>query len=143
MKIARMIRSCNSILEVDACEVGYLCFRNIRSANLATPKAPAMMSKMRDPKTNIFRSRRGKMPSYTLRLCVSAAHFLHPIVPVLQRPLHLHQMPLAFVAVFFSQLSRQRLKQSESNIHRLKILRFDVRDIAAQGPDRRGRWGRR
>ena len=54
-----------------------------------------------------------------------------PLVPILQRPFHLHHVPFAFISMFFTQLDRQRFQQAEGDIHGLEVFRLDIRNITA------------
>jgi len=44
-------------------------------------------------------------------------------------------MPLALIAVFLAKFDRQGLEQSECDVHGLKILCFDIRNITTQRAD--------
>ena len=70
----------------------------------------------------------------TLRLCGETLS--HKLIPILQRPLDLHHMPLSFVAMLLTQLDRQRFQQTECDVHRLKVLRLDIRNVTAKRADR-------
>ena len=59
----------------------------------------------------------------------------HKTIPVRQRPFDLYHVPLPFVAIFLAKFDRHRFEQTEGNIHWLEVLRFDIRNVTAQGAD--------
>ena len=77
------------------------------------------------------------MPSSSLRLRVSAVNLLMNSSQSFNARSTCTIVPLAFVAMFFTQLDRQRFEQAECDIHRLKVLCLDIRNITAKRTDGR------
>ena len=62
-------------------------------------------------------------------------------IPIFKRAFNLDDVAFAFVAVFFAKLAGQRLEQPERDIHGLKILRLDRRNVSAESSHRRSLRG--